>query len=126
MRAVRLAKVAAQAEGLRLRRLVRRLAKRAAFGAVAAAFGLAALVLLHVLVFLALVDFAGMLGFWAALIVLGLDVVFAGLFGLREGWRDGARSGWAGGTGGAGGDGVTERRTAGAPGCRFGRRRQGR
>ena len=62
--------------------MARRVAKRAAFGAVAAVFGLAALVLVHVLVFLALLDFAGMLAFWAALIVLGIDVVFAGMFGL--------------------------------------------
>lgn len=82
MRTLRLAKVAAQAEGLRLRRLVRRAVKRVAFGAVAAVFALAVLVMLHALVFLALTGFAQMLPFWAALIVFGIDAVFAGIFGL--------------------------------------------
>ena len=82
MRPLRLARVAAQAEGLRLRRMLMRLVRRAAYGGVAAVFALAALVVVHVLGFLALTEFAGMLGFWAALIVFGVDAVLAGLFGL--------------------------------------------
>ncbi len=62
--------------------MLMRLARRAAYGGVAAVFALAALVVVHVLGFLALTEFAGMLGFWAALIVFGVDAVLAGLFGL--------------------------------------------
>ena len=80
MRTVRLARVAA--EGLRLRRLVLRLVRRAGYGAVAAVFALFALGLVHVLGILALSEFAGMLPFWAALIVLGCDVVVIGVFAL--------------------------------------------
>ena len=51
MRAVELAKVAAAAEALRLRRLARRQAIRAGLGAGAAIFGIAVFVLLHVLAY---------------------------------------------------------------------------
>ncbi|MBN8893134.1 MAG: hypothetical protein J0H91_22870, partial [Rhodospirillales bacterium] len=54
MRTLRLAQMAAQAEGLRLRRLARRVAVRAAFAAAAGVFLLAALAAVHVAVVLAL------------------------------------------------------------------------
>ena len=56
MRTLRLAGVAAQAERLRLRRLARRMAIRAALGGVAAMFGLLALASLHVAVVIHLAD----------------------------------------------------------------------
>ncbi len=77
MRAVELAKVAAAAEALRLRRLARRQAIRAGMGVGAALFGLAVFVLLHVLVYDALESF---LRPWiAALILLAIDLVIAGV-----------------------------------------------
>lgn len=82
MRTVRLAKVAARAETVRLRRLLLRSLRRAAYAAVALVFAIACLVLLHVLGFEALTQFAGMASFWAALIVFGVDVVFTAIFGI--------------------------------------------
>ncbi len=54
MRSLRLARVAAEAERLRIRRIVRRLAIRAIFGAVAGIFALAGLAWLHMLIWFAL------------------------------------------------------------------------
>ncbi len=82
MRTVRLAKVAARAETVRLRRLLLRSVRRVAFGAVATVFAIASLVLLHALGFEALTQFAGMAPFWAMLIVFAVDVVFAVIFGI--------------------------------------------
>ena len=75
MRALRLARLAARAEGFRLRLLVRRQAWRAALGLVAAVFVLAALVGLHVAGVLALT--AAFAPLWAVLIVVGVDVFIA-------------------------------------------------
>jgi uncharacterized membrane protein len=80
MRAVELGKVAAAAEALRLRRLARRQALRAAFGAGAAVFGIAVLVLVHVLIY-------NVLRLWlspvvSSLILLAIDVVAAGILGF--------------------------------------------
>ena len=77
MRSVELAKVAVAAEALRLRQLAGRQSRRAVFGAGAAVFGLAALAVLHVLLWI-------VLRFWlspvvATLIVLGVDLVVAGI-----------------------------------------------
>ena len=82
MRSVRLAKVAARAETVRIRRLLSRTVKRVVFGVVAALFAVACLVLVHVLGFEALTQFAAMAPFWAALIVFGVDVVFTVIFGI--------------------------------------------
>ncbi len=82
MRTLRLAQVAAQAEGLIVKRTVLRYGRRAAYGVVAAVFGIALLVMVHVAGWLALTDFGGILPFWASLIVLGVDLVLAVLFAL--------------------------------------------
>lgn len=73
MRSLRLARVAAQAELLRLRRLARRQAVRAVCGAIALVFLLACLTALHVAGYLALLR-AGIAPLWAVLIVAGFDL----------------------------------------------------
>lgn len=78
MRTVELAKVAAAAEALRLRRIARRQGLRAAFGVAAAVFALAILVVLHVVLW-------QMLRRWvtpiqATLVLLGADVVITAVF----------------------------------------------
>ena len=80
MRAVELAKVAASAEALRLRRMARRQGLRAAFGAVAAIFAVAVLVALHVVGWHL---FAGYVTpVQASLILLVVDVVIMAVFGV--------------------------------------------
>ncbi len=81
MRAVELAKVAANAEALRLRQLASRQGMRAAYGAVAAVFGLAVLVLVHVVLYDILVLYVSPLV--ASVILLALDLVVAGICGLK-------------------------------------------
>ena len=80
MRSVELAKVAVSAEALRLRRLARRQSRRAAFGAAAAVFVLAALFGLHVLLWVALLN--AMTPVLATLVVLGVDVALAAILGI--------------------------------------------
>lgn len=75
MRALRLARVAAEAEVLRTRRRVRRTAIRAGFVAVAAVFAVAALCFGHVAVFMAIRHSLGSTS--AALVVLGVDLLIA-------------------------------------------------
>lgn len=82
MRTLRLAQVAAQAEGLIVKRTALRYGKRAAYGVVAAVFALALLVMVHVAGWFALTQFGGITPFWSSVIVLGVDLLFAGLFGL--------------------------------------------
>jgi hypothetical protein len=82
MRTVTLTKLAAQAEILVLRRQATAVARRAAYAAVAAAFGLGVLVLLHVAGYLALLQFARMPPFYASLILLAADLVFLLIFAL--------------------------------------------
>lgn len=79
MRSVELAKVAVAAEGLHLRRFARRQAMRVAYGAGAAVFGLAALVVLHFAIYIVLARWLGPI--WAVFIVLLLDAVGAGVLG---------------------------------------------
>ncbi len=81
MRAVELAKVAANAEALRLRQLASRQGMRAAYGAVAAVFGLAVLVLVHIVLYNILVLYVSPLV--ASLTLLALDLVVAGICGLK-------------------------------------------
>lgn len=77
MRAVELAKVAAAAEALRLRRFARRQAIRAGVAAGAALFALAGFALLHLVGYEAL---RSVLAPWlAALIVFIVDLVIAGV-----------------------------------------------
>ena len=82
MRTLRLAQVAAQAEALIVKRMALRFGRRAAYGAVAAVFGLALLVMVHVTGWLALTGFGGVTPFWSSVIVLGVDLLIAGLFAL--------------------------------------------
>lgn len=78
MRAVELAKVAASAEALRLRRMARRQALHAAFYAAAGVFGIAAFVVLHVVLYQLLALALGPL--WASVALLVLDLAVAGVF----------------------------------------------
>ena len=82
MRTVRLARVAAQAEILLVRRLVSSIVRRAVLGVVAAVFAIAVLVLLHVAACLALEQFAHLSALLSVVIVLVVDLVIAGIFGL--------------------------------------------
>ena len=75
MRSVTLARVAAQAELLRLRRLARRQAMRAAIATVAAVFLVAALIGCHVAAAMALTTYVQPI--YAALIVAATDLVIA-------------------------------------------------
>ena len=76
MRAVELAKVAASAEALRLRRIVHRQGMRAAYGAGAAVFALGVLVLLHVVAYHLLIP--TVTPTVASLILLVFDIAVAG------------------------------------------------
>ena len=75
MRSVTFARIAAQAELLRLRHLVRRQAMRVVFAVVAATFLLAALIGLHVACALLLAEYLSPVQ--ASLIVAGVDLVVA-------------------------------------------------
>ncbi len=79
MRTVELAKVAAAAEALRLRRIAHRQAMRAAFGAGAAVFAIAVFVLLHVVLYQLLVRVVTPVQ--DGLILLALDLIIAGILG---------------------------------------------
>jgi hypothetical protein len=81
MRTVRLARVAAQAEILLLRRLLAVAIRHAIFGVVAAVFAIAVLVMLHVVAVMALERFAILSPIVSVAIVLGVDLVVAALFG---------------------------------------------
>ncbi len=79
-RTLRLAKVAAQAEGLRLRRVAHRTAYRGIYGAVAAVFGIALLVVAHVALYTWMLSYVSPL---AALGIVALvDIVLAAIFGI--------------------------------------------
>lgn len=80
MRLVRLGRIAAQAEILRLRRLVRRQIRRGIYGAVAGVFALGLLAWLHIALALWLASL--MAPPFAALIVAGVDLVIVAIFGL--------------------------------------------
>lgn len=80
MRAVELAKVAAAAEALRLRRIARRQALRAAFGAGALVFAIAVFVLLHVVAYNLLLK--ALSPTVSSLILLAFDVVVAAVLGF--------------------------------------------
>lgn len=80
MRAAQLARIAAQAEKLRLQRIARRQAIRAGCAAVAVVFLLAALAVLHVLIVISIARTTGPAT--ATAIMLAIDVVLALLFGV--------------------------------------------
>ena len=80
MRTLRLARIAAEAEGLRLRHRVRRTAARAAAGCVALAFLLLAVMFAHIAVWCWLrLSFEAR---YVALMFAGADLVLAGVLGL--------------------------------------------
>ena len=80
MRTVSLAKIAAQAEILRLRRLSRRSAFRLAYAAVASTFMLAMMAAIHVAIVMALMERVQPIA--AVLIVAGGDLVIAIVLGV--------------------------------------------
>lgn len=80
MRSVELARAAAQAEALYLRRIAQRQVSRAVFGAIAAVFGIAILVMAHVLAYVLLLGYVSPP--IAAVILLVLDVVVAIVFAV--------------------------------------------
>lgn len=79
MRAVDLTKVAAQAEILRIQHMLKRQGVRAAFGLIAFVFVLGALVLANVAGWQVLVQYVSPI--YATLILLGVQLVLAVLFG---------------------------------------------
>lgn len=78
MRAVELAKVAASAEALRLRRMARRQAIHAAYWAAAGVFAIAVFILLHVVAYHLMVP--SLTPTQASLVILVVDLVLAGVF----------------------------------------------
>ena len=77
MRTVELAKVAASAEALRLRRIVHRQGVRAAYGGAAAVFAVAVFVLLHVVAYHLLIP--TVTPTVASVILLAFDAAVAGV-----------------------------------------------
>jgi hypothetical protein len=80
MRAVNLARVAAEAEVLRYKAMVGRQGSRAAMGATAAVFAISVLVLLNVAGWQALLWYVRPI--YATLILLGINFVLMAIFGL--------------------------------------------
>jgi 4-amino-4-deoxy-L-arabinose transferase-like glycosyltransferase len=80
MRAANLAKVAAEAELLRIQHMLKRQGVRAAFGLVAVLFAISVLVLAHVAGWQVLQLYV--LPIYATLILLVFDLVIAAVFGL--------------------------------------------
>jgi hypothetical protein len=83
MRAVNLAKVAVEAEILRIQHMLKRQGMRAAFGLAAFIFALGALVLAHVAGWQVLRLYVPPI--YATLILLGIDLVIAAIFGISDG-----------------------------------------
>ena len=78
MRSVELAKVAAAAESLRLRRIAARQVMRVAYAGGAAVFAIGVLVLIHIVIFQALTP--GVVApLWASVILLAIDIVAAAI-----------------------------------------------
>jgi cobalamin biosynthesis protein CobD/CbiB len=80
MRSVELARAAAQAEALYLRRVAQRQVSRAVFGAIAAVFGIAILVMVHVLAYDLLLGYVSPP--ITAVILLAFDLVVAIVFAV--------------------------------------------
>ncbi len=81
IRPLRLARIAAEAEGLRLRQMARRRVVQVVIGAVAVVFVICALAVAHFAGWLALVKVIPD-PLYAALILLAIDVVIAGILGF--------------------------------------------
>jgi len=82
VRPLRLARVAAQAEVIVVRRQVAGIARRAILGLVAAIFGLGVLIMAHIIAYLALRQYALFGPIPAASIVLGVDLAITIVFGV--------------------------------------------
>ena len=82
MRTLRLLRIAAEAEGLRLRRRAGRTVARAVMGLIALGFLAIGLVAAHFAGWFALRDGAGMATWAAALVVAGVDLLIALIFML--------------------------------------------
>jgi hypothetical protein len=82
MRTLKLARVAADAEILLLRRKLQTLQRRAIYGVVAAVFAVGVLILLHVMAYLALETFAHLTPFISVCIVGGVDLALVIIFAL--------------------------------------------
>ena len=80
MRTVDLGRSAAQAELLRFKLMIKRQAWRGVWGAVAAVFAMATLMMVHVVAFEALSLVIAPI--WAAVVVLAFDLVMLLIFGL--------------------------------------------
>lgn len=85
MSPIRLVRVAAEAESLRLRAMVGRFVRRIVFGVVALVFLLAVLVFVHIIGFHALTESAQFSFYVACLIVGGVDLLLALIFLMLAG-----------------------------------------
>jgi hypothetical protein len=81
IRPLRLVRVAAKAQGLALRRQVAGVVRRAVFGVIAGVFALGALIILHIIGFIALEQYVHFQPISSAGIVLGVDVFITAIFG---------------------------------------------
>lgn len=82
MRTTRLARLAAEAEILLIRREIKTIVNRAIYGAVAAVFALFLLGAVHVIAYMALRQYGGLDPVIAAAIVLGVDLVVTAVFAV--------------------------------------------
>jgi hypothetical protein len=82
VRTTRLARLAAEAEILLIRREIRMIINRAIYGAVAAVFGLFLLSAAHVIAYMALRQYGGLGPVVAAAVILGVDLLVTVIFAL--------------------------------------------
>jgi hypothetical protein len=82
MRTTRLARLAAEAEILLIRREIKTAIRRAIYGAVAGVFALFLLGALHVIGYMALRQYGGLNPVLSAAVILGVDLVITMIFGL--------------------------------------------
>jgi hypothetical protein len=82
VRTTRLARLAAEAEILLIRREIRMIINRAIYGAVAAVFGLFLLSAAHVIAYMALRQYGALAPVVAAAVILGVDLLVTVIFAL--------------------------------------------
>jgi hypothetical protein len=82
IRPLRLARVAARAEVLVVRRQVAGIVRRAIMALIAGVFAMGALILAHIIAYMALRQYAEFGSIPAAAIVLGADFLLAAIFGI--------------------------------------------
>jgi hypothetical protein len=85
IRPLRLVRVAAQAQGLALRRQLAGVLRRAVMAVIAALFAVGALIIIHIIGYMALRTYLHFQPIPAASIVLGVDVLVAVIFGVLAG-----------------------------------------